>query len=256
MVDVAGLLAAHGYPALSLAYFGEPGLPSELVRVPLEYFARAVRLLDGVPGVDPTHVVVMGDSRGGEAALLLAATFPRLIHGAIGLVPSASVYPAPAANLRAWTLHGTAVPLEPIPVERITGPVLTVGAGDDQVWSSAESVHQIEQRLARHNFRFKHEGLVYPRAGHANRRRAALSPAINRGKRIRRHSARRHRCHGRPVAPYPELLRGTAEQLIGASGPLLQHHSIRLPPAAVGERRLGAFLKRHGYAGATRRGAA
>jgi dienelactone hydrolase len=110
---------------------------------------------------------VIGDSRGGEAALLLAATFPRLIHGAIGLVPSDSVYPAPAANLRAWTLHGTAVPLEPIPVERIAGPVLTVGAGDDQVWSSAESVHQIEQRLARHNFRFKHEGLVYPRAGHA-----------------------------------------------------------------------------------------
>jgi dienelactone hydrolase len=167
MVDVAGLLAAHGYPALSLAYFGAPGLPSELVRIPLEYFARAVRLLDGLPGVDPAHVVVMGASRGGEAALLLAATFPRLIHGAIGLVPSDSVYPAPAANLRAWTLHGTAVPLEPIPVERITGPVLTVGAGDDQVWSSAESVHQIEQRLARHNFRFKHEGLVYPRAGHA-----------------------------------------------------------------------------------------
>jgi dienelactone hydrolase len=166
MHDGAGVLAAHGYPALSLAYFGEPGLPSELVRIPLEYFARAVRLLDRVPGVDPAHVVVMGASRGGEAALLLAATFPRLIHGAIGLVPSASVYPAPAANLRAWTLHGTAVPLEQIPVERITGPVLTVGAGDDQVWSSALSVHQIEQRLARHHFRFRHEGLIYPRAGH------------------------------------------------------------------------------------------
>ncbi|MBV9417836.1 MAG: dienelactone hydrolase family protein, partial [Solirubrobacterales bacterium] len=167
MIDVAGLLAAHGYPALSLAYFGEPGLPSEFVRIPLEYFARAVRLLDGVPVVDPAHVVVMGASRGGEAALLLAATFPRLIHGAIGLVPSASVYPAPAANLRAWTLHGTAVPLEQIPVERITGPVLTVGAGEDQVWSSAESVQQIEQRFARHKFRFRHEGRIYPRAGHA-----------------------------------------------------------------------------------------
>jgi hypothetical protein len=28
--DVAALLAAHGYPALSLAYFGQPGLPSRL----------------------------------------------------------------------------------------------------------------------------------------------------------------------------------------------------------------------------------
>jgi dienelactone hydrolase len=166
MVDVAGLLAAHGYPALSLAYFGEPGLPSQLVRIPLEYFARAVRLLRHVSGVDPAHIVVMGDSRGGEAALLLAATFPRLIHGAIGLVPSDSVYPAPAANLRAWTLHGAAVPLEQIPVERITGPVLTVGAGDDRIWSSAESVDRIEHRLARHHFRFRHEGLVYRWAGH------------------------------------------------------------------------------------------
>jgi acetyl esterase/lipase len=68
----AGLLAAHGYPTLSLAYFGEPGLPRELVNVPLEYFARAVRVLRRQPGVDPDHIAVMGDSRGGEAALLVA----------------------------------------------------------------------------------------------------------------------------------------------------------------------------------------
>jgi hypothetical protein len=43
MVEVAALLSAHGYPALSLAYFDAPGLPHELARVPLEYFARAVR---------------------------------------------------------------------------------------------------------------------------------------------------------------------------------------------------------------------
>jgi dienelactone hydrolase len=166
MFDVAGLLAAHGYPALSLAYFGERGLPPELVNIPLEYFARAVRMMRRLPEVDPHRVVVMGDSRGGEAALLIAASFPRLVHGAIGLVPSDSVYPAPAANLRAWTLHGRAVPLEQIPVERIRGPVLTAGAGDDRVWSSADSVRQIEKRLVAHRFRFPHDGVVYPRAGH------------------------------------------------------------------------------------------
>jgi dienelactone hydrolase len=108
----------------------------------------------------------MGDSRGGEAALLIAASFPKLIHGAIGLVPSDSVYPAPAANLRAWTLRGRPVPLEQIPVERIRGPVLTAGAGDDRVWSSADSVQQIERRLRARRFRFPHAGVVYPRAGH------------------------------------------------------------------------------------------
>jgi dienelactone hydrolase len=166
MIDAAGLLAAHGYPTLALAYFGRPGLPPRLVNIPLEYFARAVRVLQRAPGVDPARVVVMGTSRGGEAALLLASTFPRLIHGAIALVPSDSVYPAPAANLRAWTLHGRAVPLEQIPVERISGPVLAVGAGDDRVWASQDSVAQIQRRLDAHHFRFAHRGVVYPRAGH------------------------------------------------------------------------------------------
>ena len=58
-------------------------------------------------------------------ALLLASTFPHLGHGAIGLVPSASAYPAPAAGVRAWRVHGKAVPLEQIPVQRISSPVLT-----------------------------------------------------------------------------------------------------------------------------------
>jgi dienelactone hydrolase len=110
--------------------------------------------------------VVIGDSLGGEAALLLASTFPRLIHGAIGLVPSASVYPSPAAQFRAWTLRGKAVSLEQIPVERISGPVLTAGAGNDRIWPSKQSVARIQRRLAEHHFRFAHQGLIYQRAGH------------------------------------------------------------------------------------------
>src|SRR5689334_23277300 len=87
----AALLAAHGFPTLSLAYFKEPGLPRYLEDVPLEYFARAVRILRRRPDVDPARVVTIGASRGGEASLLVAATYPDLVHGAIGLVPSANV---------------------------------------------------------------------------------------------------------------------------------------------------------------------
>jgi hypothetical protein len=78
----AALLAAHGYPALALAYFHEPGLPATLTNVPLEYFARALRLLRSQPGVDLDHVLVQGVSRGGEGALRrsgrgVAALHPR-----------------------------------------------------------------------------------------------------------------------------------------------------------------------------------
>jgi hypothetical protein len=38
-------LASAGYPTLDIAYFGEPGLPSTLKDIPLEYFARALRWL-------------------------------------------------------------------------------------------------------------------------------------------------------------------------------------------------------------------
>jgi hypothetical protein len=64
----AEILAAHGYPALGLAYFGVAGRPESLDRIPLEYFATALRWLRAQPGVDPAHVLVWGVSRGGEAA--------------------------------------------------------------------------------------------------------------------------------------------------------------------------------------------
>jgi dienelactone hydrolase len=84
----AALLAAHGYPSLALAYFKAPGLPQTLHDIPLEYFTRPLKLLRAQPGVDPRHVLVAGESRGGEAALLLGASFPQLINGVIAGVPS------------------------------------------------------------------------------------------------------------------------------------------------------------------------
>jgi dienelactone hydrolase len=166
MIDLAGLLASHGHPTLALAYFRAPGLPSELRNIPLEYFARALRWMRRQPSVDPDRIVALGASRGGEAALLLASTFPNLLHGAIGLVPSSEVYPSPDGRSPAWTYHARSVSLAPIPVERINGPILTVGAGQDAVWPSDTYTQQIEQRLHEHRFAFPHERFLYADAGH------------------------------------------------------------------------------------------
>lgn len=89
---VAATLARRGYAALALAYFGTRSLPSELVEIPLEYFAGALRWLRSRPETDGDRVALMGGSKGGELALLLGATYPEDIRAVVGYVPSGVVY--------------------------------------------------------------------------------------------------------------------------------------------------------------------
>ena len=88
----AALLASHGYVALALGYFGIEGLPPDLVRIPLEYFETAIGWLQAQEGVASDRLAVMGDSRGGELALLLGATFPQ-IGAVVGLAPVGVMLP-------------------------------------------------------------------------------------------------------------------------------------------------------------------
>ena len=167
VIEAAALLAARGYPALALAYFHEPGLPATLTDVPLEYFARAVRLLRSQPGVDPDHVLVQGASRGGEGALLVGAAYPDLVHGVVAGVPSSRAAHTPNGSTPAWSLHGRPIqPGEEIPVERIHGPVLTNCGGQDGEWPSCIFVDAISSRLKQHHFRYPVTVLKYPDGGH------------------------------------------------------------------------------------------
>ncbi len=177
----AALLAAHGFPALALAYFGEPGLPQTLSNIPLEYFTRAIKWVARQPGVNPARVFVSGGSRGSEAALLLASDFPALVYGAIANVPSNVAYGCiGCASGPAWTLKGKAIPYATflpgrppantkaavIPVEKIRGPLFLDCGGDDQVWSSCPATKAIVARLRK--FHHGDDVLVasYPKAGH------------------------------------------------------------------------------------------
>ena len=79
----AAVLASAGFSALALLYFGADPLPRELVEIPLEYFAEAIAWLKTQPAVDPARIAVMGESKGGELALLLGATFREDIKAVI-----------------------------------------------------------------------------------------------------------------------------------------------------------------------------
>lgn len=118
-------LAEAGFAALALAYFGAPGVPSVLVDVPLEYFTRALDLLEA-EGFAPGSIGLLGGSRGGEAALLVGSRDER-VGSVVSIVGSGVVtqgidYEAGRldAILRssgpAWTVGGEPLPFLPYEV--------------------------------------------------------------------------------------------------------------------------------------------
>ncbi|GAB2582974.1 acyl-CoA thioester hydrolase/BAAT C-terminal domain-containing protein [Microlunatus antarcticus] len=183
----ATILAARGIPALSVAYFEAPGLPSQLQNIPLEYFDTPLRWLRAQPEVDPDRIWISGASRGSEAAGLIAAARPDLVHGLLDLSPSSAAncayvpsthQPCPGA---AWLRngrpvpytkqYGTSVPTDhpsaAIAFEKVNGPVLTLCGGADLLWNSCKYSDAIQQRLQQHHTRFPRLALHYPDAGHA-----------------------------------------------------------------------------------------
>jgi dienelactone hydrolase len=120
---LAALLASHGFAALALAYFRAEHLPPDLMEIPLEYFETAICWLGRQPSVAAGGLGVVGRSRGGELALLLAATFPE-ITAVVGYVPSGVVHAgiavsaaAGAAPRSAWTYRGKPLPFVPPPLD-------------------------------------------------------------------------------------------------------------------------------------------
>lgn len=166
---------------LSPRWFGDVGQPPGICEVPLETFTPA---LDHLAGLSD-HLVVLGTSKGAEAALLLAARDPR-IRTVVALSPTSVVWESVGGTdgpRSSWTSAGTPLPFVPyhptwtaaaeppafrslyerslaafpervaaatIPVERIQGRVLLSAGADDQVWPSERFAADIVARRAAH----------------------------------------------------------------------------------------------------------
>lgn len=176
-------LQLEGYSVLVPSYFGGPGQPRHLERIPLETFDRALAWLSARPEVDPDEIVLGGVSKGAEAALLVAARHPEL-RAVVAGVPSSVVWPGikfGTLNTKSsWTLNGRPLPFLPygpfrlrllsgdigvvyrdgikkfesrpdaaIPVENIKAPVLLVCGEKDKLWPSCPMARQLEARAAR-----------------------------------------------------------------------------------------------------------
>lgn len=82
-MNVGKQFAENGIPALGICYWNVPGLPDQLIRVPLEPFEKAV---DWLRKKGYEKIFIYGISKGGELALLVASLIPE-ICGVVALSP-------------------------------------------------------------------------------------------------------------------------------------------------------------------------
>jgi dienelactone hydrolase len=195
---LARQLAAEGYTVLALSYFKSEGLPNNLAEIPLEYIEEATRKLLNHSTVSGDKAAIIGGSKGGELALLMASYYPQLYKKCIAVVPSSVIWQDIGADgtLSSWTKDGIPLPFVPysgmdqfrktgllvdlyrsslnkydkkeaiIPVENIQGPILMLSGESDNMWPSAEMSRQIEVRLKNNNFSYPFINLSYPDGGH------------------------------------------------------------------------------------------
>lgn len=193
--NLARRLAADGFNAIAVSYFGETGQSPRLNEIPIEPVDAALVWLQSRPDV-AGPVAVMGVSKGAELALLTASRDPRIKAVAVG-VPSSLVWQgidqAGGPTGSSWTAGGQPLVYTPydfsrgfisifalyagavdsapaeaeIPVERIAGPILMISGQADTLWPSADMAARIERRLQAHDFAFPVVSIAYQDAGHA-----------------------------------------------------------------------------------------
>jgi hypothetical protein len=190
----------HGYAVLALAYWREPGLPSTLQEIPLEYFDTAITWLQSRVEIDGERIGILGWSKGAEAALLVASQ-NAAINAVVVSSPTSVVWSGidstdPTSIKSSWSRNG--IPLSfvtpditdgrPsnlitahkktlqsmdaenssfIPIERISSPILLLSGEDDRLWPAFEMSEMIESRLATFNFGYTVQHKSYAKAGHA-----------------------------------------------------------------------------------------
>jgi dienelactone hydrolase len=190
-------LQKAGFNALQIGYFNVPGQPSRIQNVPLETFYRGLDWLKSRPETDPARIGLLGYSKGGEAALIVATHYPG-IKAVVDGMPSSVAWRALSprgifiGDVSSWSLGGKPVPglaygkgsskdvlqgfrnalatadEHPdtvIPVERFAGQLLLLCGEKDRLWPSCQMADAIATR-ARKAGRPRVQVLTYPLAGH------------------------------------------------------------------------------------------
>lgn len=136
--DIAQRYAEAGFATLAIAYFAWPfeanglPLPQEHRNIPVELIERARAWLAARPEADVRRIGLVGNSKGGEFAMLGAAYYP-WVRAAVGCVPSDVVWEGygaatfdgsvvrtmpEAGTYSSWSWQGRPLPYVPTYAER------------------------------------------------------------------------------------------------------------------------------------------
>lgn len=181
----------RGYAFLAIGYFGAKNTPEMLNRIAVDDVYNAVKIAAENPKIDKKKIAVIGGSRGGDLALLLASRYEE-IKCVVAIVPSHVAFPGHTKefNTSAWTFRGKELPFVPvseqsipflikgdlrsafetmledkkaeekalIKVEKINGPVLLISATKDEIVPTTLMCEKMISRLRKKNFKhhFQH----------------------------------------------------------------------------------------------------
>jgi dipeptidyl aminopeptidase/acylaminoacyl peptidase len=124
--------AGRGFATLAIAYFAwdyeAEGLdiPRSHINIPVETLDRARAWLASRPESDAARIGLIGNSKGGEFAVLGAATYP-WVRATVGCVPSDVVWEGygrtarPGEAISSWSLGGAPLPYIPTYNDRAYG---------------------------------------------------------------------------------------------------------------------------------------
>ncbi len=197
-------LAAEGYAVLGFPYYSPDrgrgpaiaGLPSVFAEIPVDRLEEVHRWASTDPRIDVNRIGIWGQSKGGEFAIIAAATYPWL-DAVAAIVPSDVVWEGfgsgtiERTGTPSFSLGGKPLPFVRygvpgrardskdtgraqypqdvaaalIPIGRFRGLLLVAGGEQDRTWNSAGMSQSITQR--RKDSGLPTVSLVFPDAGHA-----------------------------------------------------------------------------------------
>jgi dienelactone hydrolase len=179
-----------GYAFLAIGYFNARNTPKLLEKIAIEDIHNAILKATRHTKVDAERIAIVGGSRGGDLALLVASYYDD-IDCVVGIVPSHAVFPGHTNHFTSssWTFNTIELPFVPvneaavpfmmkrdlrgafeamlqdkeaekkalIKVEKIQAPILLISATEDEIAPTTPMCAKMIDRLKQHNFQYDAE---------------------------------------------------------------------------------------------------